>query len=148
MKTVVEQLADAESEIKTLQASIITLNQAALADASMVEVLAGQVKTLEAAQVSLVEAHKLALDEVSGKLTAATSAHVETAKSLDEANKKLADPAYKIANSEGDKAPIAEGGAPIAADVSIIDQLQAIKDPQEKRAFYLKNEEQIKAALK
>ena len=148
MKTVVEQLADAESEIKTLQASIITLNQAAVVDVAKVEALAGQVKTLEAAHVSLVEAHKLALGEVSGKLTAEISAHAETVKALDEAKKKLADPAYKMASAEGDKKPVGEGGAPAATDVSLNAQMKAISDPIKRAAFYHANTEAIKAELK
>jgi len=148
MKTVVEQLEDAQAEIKTLQASIVTLNQAAIADVAKVETLTAQVKTLTDEKGALVAAHEAALIEVNGKLTAEQSAHAVTAKSLEEANKKLADPAYKMASAPGDSTSIPEGGAPAVTGVSLVAQMKAIDDPVKRAEFYHANMEAIKSELK
>ena len=68
---------------------------------------------------------------------------------IEDAQRKLSDPAFAMASVKGDSQAVAEGGAVSGGEpaASKCDQLKAISDPKEKRAFYLANEKDIKAGL-
>lgn len=143
-KTIAEELIEAQGKIAALEGEgVKTLALITEKDKAIVD-LQASVKTLTDEKSGLVSAHEVALSEVTGKLTAETAAHAETVKSLDEAKKKLADPAYKMASAPGDGKAIEEGGA--VADKVELTQAQALAEyrkldgkPEDQKAYRVKN---------
>ena len=144
MKTVVEQLTEAQAEVLTLKASVTSLT----ADvAKSKETIAAMQVTIDAAatdKAAMETAHAAAIKDITGKLDTEAAAHVVTTKALAEATKKLADPAYRMASAEGDKAGAPEGGP--AKTETELTQAQALAEyrkldgkPEEQKAYRAKN---------
>jgi hypothetical protein len=143
MKTIAEQLIEAQSALAKAVADLEAAGKATLAMTGERDALAVQVKTLTEEKAALVAAHGAALAEVSGKLTAEQTAHAATQTALAEANKKLASPAYRIASAAGDKTGVPEGGTPGNGTELTQAQAQkeysALKTAEEKKEYRVKN---------
>jgi hypothetical protein len=143
MKTIAEQLIEAQAEYAKAVSDLGAAGKATLAMAGERDALAAQVKTFADEKAALVAAHGAALAEVSGKLTAEQTAHAATQTALAEANKKLANPAYRIASAPGDASGVPEGGTPAAGPDLTQAQAQAeyaaLKTAEEKKAYRVKN---------
>jgi hypothetical protein len=93
-------------------------------------------------------------------LKAETEAHAATVKHLDLAKQALADPAFvdaamtafnggkSLQASRDAEADAAEAAAASEKPRAFMAELNAIEDPKERRAFYVANEQAIKAELK
>ena len=148
MKTIAEQLIESEAALAKAIADLEAANAATLAMAGERDTLSAQVKTLTEERTALAAAHGVALADAGGKLTAEQAAHAATQTALAEANKKLANPAYRMASAPGDASGAPEGGAPAESGVSLVAQMKAIIDPVKRAEFYHANMEAIKAELK
>jgi hypothetical protein len=144
MKTIAEQLIEAQAALAKAGADLESAGKATLAMAGERDALAAQVKTLTDEKAALVADHGKAIAEVNGKLAAETTAHLSTIDMLAEANKKLADPAYRIASATGDKAGVPEGG--VSKSEPDMTQAQALAEyrkldgkPAEQKAFRVAN---------
>jgi hypothetical protein len=143
MKTVAEQLIEAQALLTKAGNDLEAANAATLAVAKERDALTVQVKALTDEKAALVTAHGAALEDAAGKLTAEQKAHAETKTTLAEANKKLADPAYRMASAPGDSQGVPEGGSPKSAEMT---QAQALAEyrkldgkPAEQKAFRVAN---------
>ena len=147
--TVIKDLEAAQGEIATLKASIENVTASVSAKDTEIETLKGQIATMQSEKDEMKAAHDSAIADIQGKLDAEIKAHAESKKAIEDANKKLADPAFKAASVDGDKQAVVEGGA-VSGAVSgktKAEQMRDISDPKERRAFYLANEKDIKAGL-
>jgi len=143
MKTIAQELIESQEALAKASVELEAANKVTLDMASERDALAAQVKTLTDEKDSLVATHKSALDEVSGKLTAEVTAHAETGKTLAEANKKLANPAYRMASAPGDKQGAEEGGQPSSEPEKTEAEAQAEYrkldgKPEEQKAYRIK----------
>jgi uncharacterized protein YpuA (DUF1002 family) len=148
-KTVVEQLADAGLQIAKLEADakaaadLLTEAQAKVAeltakiesDAKAYAEAMDKIK-VEAEQAAVTA--KAAVDKLTADLSAVTTER-------DEAMKKLANPAYKMAGADGDKTAIEEGGA-ADGESDGMKQSKALAEyrkldgkPDEQKAFRVKH---------
>ena len=143
MKTIAEQLIEAQAAHAKAVADLEAAGKATLAMTGERDALAAQVKTLTEEKAALVAAHGAVLAEVSGKLTTEQAAHAATQTALAEATKKLANPAYRIASAPGDKTAVPEGGTPAAGPDLTQAQAQAeyraLKTGEEQKAYRVKN---------
>jgi seryl-tRNA synthetase len=129
MLTVVQQLEAAQARITALEADAKSTGEKLVA-------AEGQVKQLTEANAAQAKAHEEALAKVKADAEkAAVTAKAESEKlaasltamtaERDERDKKLASPAYKLANAAGDKGAVVEGGTP--ADAPGMTQAQALE---------------------
>jgi peptidoglycan hydrolase CwlO-like protein len=154
--SILKQLKNAEARIEELAASIagkdeaLTAAQQAIADRDQqIEKLtadhAVEVATLatELASVKeLSEAQAGELQKLRDEKTEIEAAAGKLQRAVE------SDPAFAQAASEGVAAIAGDTPAPEGEKRSLIDQMEAITDPQERRAFYLKNKQAIKAEVK
>jgi hypothetical protein len=147
--TIIEQLEGVQGEMATLKASLETANAGIVAKDGEIEALKGQIVVLQTAKDGLETIHAGALVELQGKLDVEIAAHADSKKVIEDAQRKLSDPAFAMASVKGDDVAVADGGAVGGgvSEKSKNEQLKAISDPKEKRAFYLANEKEIKLGL-
>lgn len=145
--TVVKQLEAALAQIDALKAEI-SKGTAMLAEAlATIETLTAAIASEKEISAKASEAVKASLAD----LAKAQDEHAATKAELEKAKAALASPQYLDAMAGGlkkDQATEDGGTAPTGDEPDILEQFAAIKEPKAKRAFYLKNEAAIKAALK
>ena len=147
--TIIEQLEAVQAEMVTIKANLETASASILAKDEEINGLKGQLSDLQDAKDGIEATHAAAIADIQGKLDSEITAHAASKKQIEEFGRKLSDPAYKLASASGDNTPVADGGAVSGGmeTKSLTAQMKEIKDPKERRAFYLKNEKEIKAGL-
>jgi len=154
--SILKQLKTAEARIEELQAEIAgansalaVANQAVTEMAQKIEQLNAEYKTsLDAVNADLSTMRELS-EAQAVDLLALRGEKAEIAAAADKLSKAVAqDPALAQASAEGVAALTDGGQVSDGAKVSLTDQLSAIEDPKERRAFYLKNKAAIKDEIK
>lgn len=146
--TIAQELIDAKAKIAELEKSVIEATALIAERDKSIATLEASVKALTDEKGALVAEHSKAIGEVTGKLDAEIKARAEdnTASTLAiaERDKKLRDPAYKMASVEGDKTGAPEGG--FAKSEPDMTQAQALATyrkldgkPAEQKAFRVAN---------
>jgi chromosome segregation ATPase len=148
METVVQQLEAALAKVKTLEgdltasAALLTESQAKITELS-VKIEADAKAHVEAVAKMKADADQAAVvaKEQADKLTAGLEA---ASTERDEAKRKLANPAFRMASAEGDKKAVEDGGT--AHSEPGLSQAQAQAEyrkldgkPEEQKAYRVKN---------
>jgi chromosome segregation ATPase len=148
METVVQQLEAALAKVKTLEgdltasAALLTEAQAKITELN-VKIEADAKAHAEAVAKMKADADQAAVvaKEQADKLTASLEA---ASTERDEAKRKLANPAFRMASAEGDKKAVEDGGT--AHSEPGLNQAQALAEyrkldgkPEEQKAYRVKN---------
>lgn len=146
--TIIEQLEKVQGEMSALKASHDEAAAGITAKNVEIDGLKAQVAELLKAKDELAAVHVAAMADLQAKLDAEIKAHAESKKVIEDAERKLKDPAFAMASAPGDAVAVVDGGAAsVEPAKSKAEQMMEIKDPKARRTFYLANEKEIKAGL-
>jgi len=124
-KTIAQELEDATARIATFEADCKAKDDLiAKLTADLTAATEAQDK-LTADLTAATEGVRAATEAHTVALKAETDAHAATKLALDEATKKLADPAYQIAGAKGSDKPAPEGGQAKVEEVMTREQAEA-----------------------
>jgi len=146
MKTVVEQLIEQTARAEAAEKTATELKaQVEAGTKALSDEKALNVQHIEAAARVKAE-HEAALKASADALTLETAEHAAEKALREKAELALANPAHAQAAAVALKAATPEG-SPASESVpqTLAEQMEAIENPRERRAFYLANRDAIKA---
>lgn len=147
--TIIEQLEALQGEKLAVDGKLAEALAGIASKDDEIAALKAQIEAHATDKANIETKHAEALAAVTAERDAAITAKADAEKQIDEFRRKLEDPAYKSASISGDQQAVTDGGAvaPGADAKTLMQQMIEIRDPKERRAFYLKNEKDIKAGL-
>jgi len=151
LKTQIEEIS---AQLSESQAQIVE-------ERCKAEAIAGQLAELEAQHLAAVESHVAAIaalteerdahlahtHEQAERIAAIESELAAANDELVQARQALSNPAYVQASAAGGD-PVQDNDGAIASGKSLLEQLEAIEEPRQRRAFYLANRDAIKVEQK
>jgi recombinational DNA repair ATPase RecF len=141
-----------QAQLSEAVASLETERNAAAELVSVINCLRADAETVaanHAAEIATLteerDAHLDHTHEQAQRITAIEAELATVKAELDQARQALENPAYVAAASAGGD-PISDGGEPAQSQIDFLAEFAAIKDPQERAAFYKANREEIRKA--